>query len=167
MQLKLDSPRRFTDQIYMNRRIDIRTRLPPPQGAHFMCFVQEKCNNCFLSEDIYRPCNGLIPHPRSRTDCHRIEKLKGDQAFHGSPVVQSWSNRKKRYIHYIYILPAFIYKYIYTRVYTRSIIIQWRDNILLDFMSGMISRNMADMLWNTVCILGLCKVLCKYVLRRC
>jgi hypothetical protein len=44
---------------------------------------------------------GLIPRPRSPTDCLRIKKLKWNKAFHGCPMLQHRSNRK-RYI-YIYM----------------------------------------------------------------
>jgi hypothetical protein len=43
-----------------------------------------------------RPCDELIPRPRSPTDCLRIKKLKWNKAFHGWPMLQSGSNRKER-----------------------------------------------------------------------
>jgi hypothetical protein len=43
-----------------------------------------------------RPCDGLIPHPRSPTDCLRIKKLKWNITFHGCSMFQSGGNKKER-----------------------------------------------------------------------
>jgi hypothetical protein len=44
----------------------------------------------------YRPCSGLIPHPRGPTDCPRIMRMKWNKAFHGCPILRSGSNRRER-----------------------------------------------------------------------
>jgi hypothetical protein len=41
-------------------------------------------------------CDGLIPRPRSPTDCPRIKKVKWNNAFHGCHMLQSGDNRKER-----------------------------------------------------------------------
>jgi hypothetical protein len=41
-------------------------------------------------------CSGLIPRPRNPIDYRRIKKLKWNKTFHGCPMLQSGSNRKKR-----------------------------------------------------------------------
>jgi hypothetical protein len=47
---------------------------------------------------LYRelPCDELIPRPRNSTVCLRNKKLKWNKEFHGCPLLQSWSNKKKR-----------------------------------------------------------------------
>jgi hypothetical protein len=49
-----------------------------------------------------RPCDGPIPHPKSPTDCLRINKLKRNKVFHGRPMLQSGNNKKKKEIVFNY-----------------------------------------------------------------
>jgi hypothetical protein len=46
----------------------------------------------------YRPCDGLIPLPRSPTDCLRIKKLKWNKAFRGCPMLHREQQGKERII---------------------------------------------------------------------
>jgi hypothetical protein len=41
------------------------------------------------------PCDGLIPRPRSPSNCLQINKLKWNKAFQGCPMLRRGSNRKK------------------------------------------------------------------------
>jgi hypothetical protein len=52
------------------------------------------CLSAFMCR--YQPCDGLIPHPRSPTNCLRIKKLKRNNAFHGCPMLKSGRNGEKR-----------------------------------------------------------------------
>jgi hypothetical protein len=51
-----------------------------------------------------RPYDGLLPRPKSPTDCLRIKKLKWNKVFHGCPLLQNRSNRKERDIYTINII---------------------------------------------------------------
>jgi hypothetical protein len=44
---------------------------------------------------VNRPCDGLIPRPRSPADCLTIKKLKENKAFHGCPMLEIGKNRKR------------------------------------------------------------------------
>jgi hypothetical protein len=44
--------------------------------------------SCFYSVCRWRPCNGLIPRPRTPTDFYRIKKLKSGQCPEGCRAIE-------------------------------------------------------------------------------